>query len=526
MRLLILLLLVPAAVAQTVVTGTVLDGEGEPLPYATVLVVGTTDGAATNGQGSFAITTRAEGRQALEARYVGYAPSRTRLDLEGDTVRVTLRLLTELLDLEGAVVSADALAGTSQSGTGLTPLDVVTTPGASADLFQAVQTLAGLTQVDEGAGLFVRGGDVSETQILLDGLPLLQPYAFETPLGGTFGTVSPFLVRGTAFSTGAFSARYGDALSAVLALDSQDEPSRAAQTMSLSLAAASVGADLPIGDGGVRLAANQTFTDALFWVNGNGTDFASAPEATNASVVAAWPNVAGGRLKVLAQGTRDAVGVNLDEPSFQGVLTSRSGSGLGLATWRGPIARWQVTGSAGYSRYRSEQAAGSLRISPSDGALSGRVEGQRSVGRSMRWSVGLEGRRLTSRTEGTFSPDGVLDPAAETVAFDESLRAARGGAWVEAETQLSRRVVAQTGLRANVAADLGAVSFDPRVNVSVALSDRTQLRLAGGLYRQAPSLETLALTDLDLEVARATHAVVGVLHEVGDWTVRLEGYRK
>ena len=523
---LLLALLAPAAAAQTVVVGTVTDDDGAPLPYATVLVVGTADGAATDADGRFAFVTRAQGERRVEARYLGLATAGTRVELAGDTVRVALRLRQALLDLDGAVVSADALAGTSEAGTGLTALDVVTTPGASADLLQAVQTLAGLTQVDEGAGLFVRGGDVSETAILLDGVPLLQPYAFETPLGGTFGTVSPFLVRGTSFSTGGFSARWGGALSGVLALDSQDEPTQSAQTISLSLAALSVGLDVPVGRGGVRVAANQTFTDALFWVNGTGGDFASAPRSTNASVVASWPGVAGGRLKVLAMGSRDDVGVRLDEPSFAGVLTSSSGSGLGLVSWRGMRGPWAVQAVAGASRYGSEQDAGSFRLRPTDVAWSGRVEAQRAVGERLRWSVGAEGRRLSSRFEGAFSPDGVFDPDAQTTTFDYRSRAGRGGVWAESEAQLSRQLVARAGLRADGATDLGAVSFDPRLNLTYALSGATQLRLAAGLYSQAPDPETVSVAEGDVGVGRATHVVAGVLHEAGGWTFRAEAYRK
>ncbi|MEM1044362.1 MAG: carboxypeptidase-like regulatory domain-containing protein, partial [Bacteroidota bacterium] len=114
----LLLLLVPLAIvlaapaqAQTVVTGTILDDGGEPLPYATILVAGTTDGTATGGDGRFSFTTTAEGRRQLVARYVGYAPATRRVTLAGDTVRVSIQLRESLLNLDGAVVTADALAG-------------------------------------------------------------------------------------------------------------------------------------------------------------------------------------------------------------------------------------------------------------------------------------------------------------------------------------------------------------------------------------------------------------------------------
>ena len=96
------------------------------------------------------------------------------------------------------------------------PLDVVRTPGAAADLMRALQTLPGVAQVDEGAGLYVRGGDTSEVLVLLDDAVVFHPYRQETPGGGLFGSVEPFLLEGVSFATGGFSAKYGNALSAVL----------------------------------------------------------------------------------------------------------------------------------------------------------------------------------------------------------------------------------------------------------------------------------------------------------------------
>ena len=524
MRALVLLLLAASASGQTVVTGVVTEN-GQPLPYATVLVVGTGDGGATDGAGRFLFTTSASGAARVEARFVGMEPARARVELAGDTVRVALAIRESLLDLDDAVVSADALAGTDQAGTGLTALDVVTTPGASADLLQAVQTMAGLTQVDEGAGLFVRGGDVGETRVLLDGVPLLQPYAFETPLGGTFGTVSPFLVRGTSFSTGGFSARYGDALSGVLALDSQDEPAVAARSLTVSLAAASVAVDQPVGRGGVRLAANRTFTDALLWVNGSGGDFETAPRSTTASAAASWPGVAGGRLKVLAMGTQDVVGVRLADPTFTGTLTSTGESALGLASWRRVGRAWSLDATVGVSGYGSEQQVGSLRLRPSERAWSARAEAQR-LARTVRWSLGAEAQRLSSRFQGTYSPDGVLAPGADVVTLDFQEQALRGGTWAEAEAQLGRRLVVRGGLRADGATDLGTLDLSPRAQATLALSARTQARVAWGVYRQSPGLGLDEAEGVSPGVQAAQHWVAGVLHEQGPWTVRAEAYRK
>ena len=74
----------------------------------------------------------------------------------------------------------------------------------------------------EEGKLFVRGGAASETKTYLDGLPVQTPYGGAVPAVPARGRFSPFLFKGTVFSTGGYSAEYGQALSAVVGLNSID----------------------------------------------------------------------------------------------------------------------------------------------------------------------------------------------------------------------------------------------------------------------------------------------------------------
>ena len=58
----------------------------------------------------------------------------------------------------------------------LEPVQVYRTPGANPDIFRALQTLPGVSAPDEAAGLFVRGGDVSEVLVSLDDAVIAHPY--------------------------------------------------------------------------------------------------------------------------------------------------------------------------------------------------------------------------------------------------------------------------------------------------------------------------------------------------------------
>src|SRR5256885_1037107 len=122
-------------------------------------------------------------------------------------------------------------------------------PGATADVARAIQTLPGVQSVDEGTGLFVRGGDVSETRVFLNDVAMLSPYNYETPTGNYTVTVNPFLLDGIFFSSGGFGARYGNILSGVADLRTAGRPVQSSITGVAGLASVSTGADLALDHG-------------------------------------------------------------------------------------------------------------------------------------------------------------------------------------------------------------------------------------------------------------------------------------
>jgi outer membrane cobalamin receptor len=94
--------------------------------------------------------------------------------------------------------------------------DIATTPSAQGDIFGALGTLPGVQKVGEDGRVFVRGGEGYETKTFMDGLLVASPYMSKMPDMPTRGRFSPLLFSGTLFSTGAYSAEYGQALSSVV----------------------------------------------------------------------------------------------------------------------------------------------------------------------------------------------------------------------------------------------------------------------------------------------------------------------
>ena len=78
--------------------------------------------------------------------------------------------------------------------------------------------MPGAQQIGEQEGLFVRGGTGEETKQFIDGTLVNNPYYTSVPDIATRGRFSPFLFKGTVFSTGGYSALYGQALSSAVIL--------------------------------------------------------------------------------------------------------------------------------------------------------------------------------------------------------------------------------------------------------------------------------------------------------------------
>ncbi|MEO8334681.1 MAG: von Willebrand factor type A domain-containing protein [bacterium] len=98
----------PVTAAQTVVTGRVLDQEGQPLQSATVSITERNASTTSARDGRYTLTVSRTGDRdqvTLLTRRVGYQARRMPLILSADTVRVDVRLTSETLKLDEIVTT-------------------------------------------------------------------------------------------------------------------------------------------------------------------------------------------------------------------------------------------------------------------------------------------------------------------------------------------------------------------------------------------------------------------------------------
>lgn len=226
--------------AQNQISGSVKTTEGKPAKNINVTLAGTYDGTTTDENGNFNFETEGTGDFEIELDGEGFTSTSFPIHIP---IEIPLEFqIEEVTELETAVFSVGTMKAVGNTNeTMMNSLDVVTTAGSDGDIIAAMQTLPGTNNVAEDGRLFIRGGEGDETSIFIDRLRVFQPYTQTAPNTPERGRYSPFLFKGMNFSTGGYDASYGQALSGILTLETNDFPTENSYDlgfMSLGLSAA------------------------------------------------------------------------------------------------------------------------------------------------------------------------------------------------------------------------------------------------------------------------------------------------
>ena len=537
-----LLLLLSAATAQAQTTpappslshsathslsGVVRDAAGQPLPGVNVFLKTTFDGASTDSLGRFDFhTDRAAGPAVLVVSFMGYEPQELPVTLGGGKISLpNIRLKANRAQLGDVVVTAGAFeASDVKRSAVLKPLDVVTTAGALGDITGALNALPGTTRNGETGQLFVRGGAASETKQYLDGLPVQTPYAGAVPNVASRGRFSPFLFKGMVFSTGGYSAEYGQALSAVVALNSTD----LAPETQTSLSLMSVGGSLARTKRWDRtsLAVSADYTNLAPYYNlvpqNLGWDRAPLQLGGSAKLVRQVGEA--GMLKVYATYSRQRLALRQPDanPDFAAnghpVALANDNAYLN-ATYRAPLTRgWSLNTGLALTQDDNTMSPDVQTIHDLDrSAVARLVLTNDSASTWFNLKVGLEGYAQRYRQQYRAS----AETAPLALAVDEQ----RAAGFVESEMMLSNRLAGRAGLRTEYSALLGRMNAAPRLGLAYKTGANSQLSAAWGYFYQTPTTDLLRISHA-LQFERAEHYMLTYQHQVKDRTLRAELYQK
>ena len=239
-----------AGFSQVKISGRLTDNKNKALAGASITIKNSYDGTTSDSLGNFSFITTEKGAHIIEASLSGYNSYEKNITINKEDIILNISVKELITELKAVVITAGAFEASDQKKTTvLSSLDIVTTAGANADVVGALKTLPGTQQVGESEGLFVRGGTATESKIFMDGNLVNNFFYSSLPGLATRGRFNPFLFKGTVFSSGGYSALYGQALSSALILESKDLPERTEADLSLSV--------IGVGGGIQKLAKNK-----------------------------------------------------------------------------------------------------------------------------------------------------------------------------------------------------------------------------------------------------------------------------
>jgi len=258
------------------IRGYILDSKSdESMIGATVYDKRTSQGTVTNEYGFYSITLPA-GQVELTTGYVGYQPATHSFLLSRDTL---LNIsMSEATDLSEVTIVGNreelGVQGSQISATDLKIEQIKAVPSmfGETDVLKALQLLPGVQGGTEGtAGLLVRGGNMDENLLLLDGVPMYNV----NHMFGLFSTFNPDAIKNVTLYKGSFPARFCGRLSSVVDVRMKDGDMYAYHgNFSVGFISSKINLEGPIkkGKSSFNISARRTYSDlvlnsALFLAN-------------------------------------------------------------------------------------------------------------------------------------------------------------------------------------------------------------------------------------------------------------------
>lgn len=524
--------------AQFPINGTVKDNKGRPIAGVSITLKDTYDGAVTDSSGIYHFTTTEKGQQVLEVTAVGYKTITQNIVLDKN-LTLDFSMKETIDELKAVMVTAGSFeAGDKKrAATVLSSLDILTTGGANADISQAVKTLPGAQQVGEKEGLFVRGGTGAETKQFIDGTLVNNPYFTSVPDIASRGRFSPMLFKGTVFSTGGYSALYGQALSSALILESIDLPDHSEADLSVS--------PLFMGAGTQQLAKNKksswglnygyTNVGLYFNVVKQTPNYFKIPQFHTADGNFRFKTKSGGMVKYYTTFSYGQLG--LRRPDVDSLIL-KDAFGLVNRNWYNNLS-WRENLGKGWKLNVG------LSYSTNKDNLDQQLQDQHNVKQNFSDKPWLQFKNFNLENRQDLSQvKAVLEKKLRGISairfgseywyaynkssyngYDSVLKDNFNAVFAEADLHLTNDLAAQIGGRFEHASVINKSNFAPRISLAYRTGVGAQVSLAYGQFYQKPETQQL-ITTTNLGYTKATHYIINYQKSIQDRIFRVEAFYK
>ncbi len=513
--------------AQTQVSGTV-TFRGKPISDVSVTLKDSYDGSTTNQEGFYSFTTEETGPHTLVFSHPKYTSYETAVNLNGQPLKTDAQLAEQFSEIDAVVISAGSIEASDRNRATvlLSPLDIYTTAGANGQITAALETLPGVQKVGDMAGLFVRGGSGRETRFYIDGTLVNTFFGNTVPGLKAMDRLDTSLFKGNVFSSGGYSAAYGQALSSVLILESIDIPDENAANLSISPLFISGGYQYVNQNQNTSAGINTSYsnlglmTDLLSF----NTDFKKAPESIGTKFNFHHKTKSGGMFKYYGSLDANRVGVQRESLELEADTEQTFLKGKNTfhsLSFRQKTGAWllQAGASATYNKneidqlsLQAEEKIAETEIIKADTYFNVRATAERKINRISAVRAGIEYNDSHEITRLSFLP--------QPLQYDDHLTAG----FAETDLAFSKNFSVKAGVRTEYSDLLKRWNIAPRLAAAYRFSKNLTASLATGMYYQTPEMQLIGAYVPDYE--RATHYVFQLEQNISGRNLRLEGFYK
>ncbi len=516
------LLISSTLIAQTVISGKVSGQSNEILIGANIFIKDAYDGASTDINGHYSFETTLRGEVILVVSYIGFEEKEQKITLSGRDLAINITLKESINKMKAVVISA----GTFEGGTGtksevLKPLDIVTTAGATADIAGALNTLPGTQTVGEEGRLFVRGGAGYETKTFIDGLQVLKPYATNIANTPTRGRFSPFMFSGTSFSTGGYSAEYGQALSSALILNTKEKPTQTRTDLSLMTVGTELSHTQSWARSSVAVQGAYYNMKPYFSVVKQKNDWIYEPESVQASMAARRLIGNNGMFKLYGNFSASRFSFyqhDILDPSVKSKVEVKNSYGYVNSSIKNTLGKsWSYKTGLSYTYNIDEYYLENSTVKETIQGAHLKTTFNGDITDWLSLNTGTELLYSESQRDYKRQNDGFRDIAQ----YQNPLVSA----FAETDIYFSNNLLARVGTRVEYASINNKLYVAPRVSLAYKTGENAQVALAAGSFQQAATEDLLRINN-SLDFEKADHLILNYQLINSKQTFRIEGYIK
>ncbi|MGB3154751.1 MAG: TonB-dependent receptor, partial [Chitinophagaceae bacterium] len=486
------------ASAQVTIKGVIKDNKSKPVAGVSISIKDSYDGGTSDSSGKYSFKTTEKGEQLLVISSIGYKPVEQKIKLEGGVLTIDATLKEEISELTAVVLSAGTFEASDRKRASavLDPIDIVTTASANGDITGALKTLPGAQQVGESEGLYVRGGTAAETKTFIDGTLVNNFFYSSVPNIAQFGRFSPFIFKGTVFSTGGYSALYGQALSSALILESIDLPEQSSANIGITVLSGSAGLQHLSKNKKSSWGFSYGYTDLslAFAIIKQKQDFSKVPTYHNLDANFRIKTSKTGILKYYGYFSSNKLAFTTNSIDSLGYLDKFAIGNKNFyhnLAWKENLGkRWKLNTGISFSNNKDDISSNMQNQNKQDVVL-GNLEFKKfhidTKGNYFNAKMVLEKKlkglsALRFGTEYNSSNDKLLYTAFDDQQYPDTLKGHMNAVFAEADVYATNALAVKGGFRLEYSSLLDRTNIAPRFSVAYKLGKGSQASVAYGIF--------------------------------------------